>query len=557
MVDLDKDQQEPIQLELENWRERNQNAKQRHPSFSTTSIDDIPPIQTPLDNNDKDYLENIGFPGEFPFTRGVQPTMYRGRLWSMRQYAGFGTPIETNERFRYLLSQGQTGLSVAFDLPTQLGYNSDDPQASGEVGKVGVAIDSLKDMELTFADIPLDKVSTSMTINAPAAVLVAMYVAVAEKQGLKPEQLTGTAQNDILKEYIARGTYIFPPEPSIRLAADLVAYCAKEMPRFNSISISGYHIRDAGSTAAQEIAFTFANAIAYGEAFTNRGVSSDVWGPRVSWIFNAHNNFLEEVAKFRALRRMWAKIMRDQFGAENPRSLMLRTHSQTAGSTLTAQQPLNNIVRSSYQALAAVLGGVQSLALSCFDEALSLPTDEAQRIALRTQQILANETGIVDSIDPLAGSYHVEWLTDKLEEKALKYMKQIKDQGGAVKAVESGFIQKEIAQASYDTQMAIENGTQVVVGVNAFTDGNDNNDESIFRVNSKSANEQKISLTKVRKERNNLEVTESLANLARIAKGSGDLMEPILNAVRSYATVGEICDTLRSEFGSYAPPVEI
>lgn len=557
MVDLDKDQQKPIQLELENWRQRNQNAKQRHPSFSTTSIDDIPPIQTPLDNNDKDYLENIGFPGEFPFTRGVQPTMYRGRLWSMRQYAGFGTPIETNERFRYLLSQGQTGLSVAFDLPTQLGYNSDDPQASGEVGKVGVAIDSLKDMELTFADIPLDKVSTSMTINAPAAVLVAMYVAVGEKQGLKPEQLTGTAQNDILKEYIARGTYIFPPEPSIRLAADLVAYCAKEMPRFNSISISGYHIRDAGSTAAQEIAFTFANAIAYGEAFTNRGVSSDVWGPRVSWIFNAHNNFLEEVAKFRALRRMWAKIMRDQFGAENPRSLMLRTHSQTAGSTLTAQQPLNNIVRSSYQALAAVLGGVQSLALSCFDEALSLPTDEAQRIALRTQQILANETGIVDSIDPLAGSYHVEWLTDKLEEKALKYMKQIKDQGGAVKAVESGFIQKEIAQASYDTQMAIENGTQVVVGVNAFTDGNDNNDESIFRVNSKSANEQKISLTKVRKERNNLEVTESLANLARIAKGSGDLMEPILNAVRSYATVGEICDTLRSEFGSYAPPVEI
>ena len=557
MVDLDKDQQEPIQLELENWRQRNQNAKQRHPSFSTTSIDDIPPIQTPLDNNDKGYLENIGFPGEFPFTRGVQPTMYRGRLWSMRQYAGFGTPIETNERFRYLLSQGQTGLSVAFDLPTQLGYNSDDPQASGEVGKVGVAIDSLKDMELTFTDIPLDKVSTSMTINAPAAVLVAMYVAVAEKQGLKPEQLTGTAQNDILKEYIARGTYIFPPEPSIRLAADLVAYCAKEMPRFNSISISGYHIRDAGSTAAQEIAFTFANAIAYGEAFTNRGVSSDVWGPRVSWIFNAHNNFLEEVAKFRALRRMWAKIMRDQFGAKNPRSLMLRTHSQTAGSTLTAQQPLNNIVRSSYQALAAVLGGVQSLALSCFDEALSLPTDEAQRIALRTQQILANETGIVDSIDPLAGSYHVEWLTDKLEEEALKYMKQIKDQGGAVKAVESGFIQKEIAQASYDTQMAIENGTQVVVGVNAFTDGNDNNDESIFRVNSKSANEQKISLAKVRKERNNLEVTESLANLARIAKGSGDLMEPILNAVRSYATVGEICDTLRSEFGSYAPPVEI
>jgi len=543
--------------ELEGWRERNSERKERRDQFNTSSIDEIPSIGAPTDTNEESYLDNIGFPGEYPFTRGVQPTMYRGRLWSMRQYAGFGTPKETNNKFRYLLSQGQTGLSVAFDLPTQLGYNSDDPESVGEVGKVGVAIDSLRDMEVAFEGIPLDQVSTSMTINAPAAVLVAMYVAVAEKQGVPPDQLTGTAQNDVLKEYVARGTYIFPPEPSLRLAADLVAYCAEQMPRFNSISISGYHLRDAGSTAAQEIAFTFANAIAYGEAFTKRGVQPDVWGQRVSWIFNTHNNFLEEIAKYRALRRMWARIMKEQFGAENPRALMLRTHSQTGGSTLTAQQPLNNIVRAAYQALAAVLGGVQSLALSTFDEALSLPTDEAQRIALRTQQIIAHETGIADAIDPLAGSYHVEWLTDKLEENALAYMAEIDQLGGAVAAIEAGVIQREIAKASYESQLAVEEKKELVVGVNSFKDGNEDPSPAIFRVNRNSVDQQKISLEKIRKERDNSKVEKVLAELKSKASGSDDLMSPILDAVRSYATVGEICDALRTEFGSYSPPVEI
>ena len=549
--------EQKILEELEGWRERNSERKERQDQFNTSSIDEIPSISAPIDTNEESYLDNIGFPGEYPFTRGVQPTMYRGRLWSMRQYAGFGTPEETNTKFRYLLSQGQTGLSVAFDLPTQLGYNSDDPESIGEVGKVGVAIDSLRDMEVAFEGIPLDKVSTSMTINAPAAVLVAMYVAVAEKQGVSPDQLTGTAQNDVLKEYVARGTYIFPPEPSLRLAADLVSYCAENMSRFNSISISGYHLRDAGSTAAQEIAFTFANAIAYGEAFTKRGVQPDIWGQRVSWIFNTHNNFLEEIAKYRALRRMWARIMKEQFGAENPRALMLRTHSQTGGSTLTAQQPLNNIVRAAYQALAAVLGGVQSLALSTFDEALSLPTDEAQRIALRTQQIIAHETGIADAIDPLAGSYHVEWLTDKLEENALAYMAEIDQLGGAVAAIEAGVIQREIAKASYESQLAVEEKKELVVGVNSFKDGNEDPSPAIFRVNRNSVDQQKISLEKIRKERDNSKVEKVLAELKSKASGSDDLMSPILDAVRSYATVGEICDALRTEFGSYSPPVEI
>jgi len=549
--------EQKILEELEGWRERNSERKERQDQFNTSSIDEIPSIGAPIDTNEESYLDNIGFPGEYPFTRGVQPTMYRGRLWSMRQYAGFGTPEETNKKFRYLLSQGQTGLSVAFDLPTQLGYNSDDPESIGEVGKVGVAIDSLRDMEVAFEGIPLDKVSTSMTINAPAAVLVAMYVAVAEKQGVSPDQLTGTAQNDVLKEYVARGTYIFPPEPSLRLAADLVSYCAENMSRFNSISISGYHLRDAGSTAAQEIAFTFANAIAYGEAFTKRGVQPDIWGQRVSWIFNTHNNFLEEIAKYRALRRMWARIMKEKFGAENPRALMLRTHSQTGGSTLTAQQPLNNIVRAAYQALAAVLGGVQSLALSTFDEALSLPTDEAQRIALRTQQIIAHETGIADAIDPLAGSYHVEWLTDKLEENALAYMAEIDQLGGAVAAIEAGVIQREIAKASYESQLAVEEKKELVVGVNSFKDGNEDPSPAIFRVNRNSVDQQKISLEKIRKERDNSKVEKVLAELKSKASGSDDLMSPILDAVRSYATVGEICDALRTEFGSYSPPVEI
>ena len=539
------------------WEEKTAGARERQKTFPTDSIDDIGRAYGPANVEDVDYLGDIGFPGEFPFTRGVQPTMYRGRLWTMRQYAGFGTPAETNERFRYLLDQGQTGLSVAFDLPTQLGYDSDDPQSLGEVGKVGVAIDSLRDMETTFRDIPLDKVSTSMTINAPAAVLVAMYVAVGEQQGHAPSALTGTAQNDVLKEYIARGTYIYPPEPSLRLAADLVGYCAREMPRFNSISISGYHMRDAGSTAAQEIAFTFANAIAYGEAFMARGVDADSWGPRVSWIFNTHNNFLEEVAKYRALRRMWARIMRDRFGAQDPRSWMLRTHTQTGGSTLTAQQPQNNIVRAAYQAMAAVLGGVQSLALSCYDEALGIPTDEAQRVALRTQQILAHETGVADTVDPLAGSYFVESMTNSLEEKAWQYLKQIEDIGGAVAAVENGVIQKEIAQTSYETQQSIESGEQVVVGVNSFTDGNEDQSLQVFRVDRRVVEEQRLSLERTRGERSAEDVGNALTELRTVAQGDGDLMPPILAAVRAYATTGEICGALRDVFGEYTPPIEV
>ena len=539
------------------WEEKTAGARERQETFSTDSIDDIGRAYGPANVEDGDYLGDIGFPGEYPYTRGVQPTMYRGRLWTMRQYAGFGTPAETNERFRYLLDQGQTGLSVAFDLPTQLGYDSDDPQSLGEVGKVGVAIDSLRDMETTFRDIPLDKVSTSMTINSPAAVLVAMYVVVGEQQGHAPAALTGTAQNDVLKEYIARGTYIYPPEPSLRLTADLVGYCAREMPRFNSISISGYHMRDAGSTAAQEIAFTFANAIAYGEAFVARGVDADSWGPRVSWIFNTHNNFLEEVAKYRALRRMWARIMRDRFGAKDPRSWMLRTHTQTGGSTLTAQQPQNNIVRAAYQAMAAVLGGVQSLALSCYDEALGIPTDEAQRVALRTQQILAHETGVADTVDPLAGSYFVESMTNSLEEKAWQYLKQIEDIGGAVAAVENGVFQKEIAQTSYETQQSIESGEQVVVGVNSFADGNEDQSLQVFRVDRRVVEEQRLSLERTRGERSAEDVGNALTELRAVAQGEGDLMPPILAAVRAYATTGEICGALRDVFGEYTPPIEV
>jgi methylmalonyl-CoA mutase N-terminal domain/subunit len=396
-----------------------------------------------------------------------------------------------------------------------------------------------------------------MTINAPAALLVAMYVAVGEKQGHEPAALTGTAQNDVLKEYIARGTYIYPPGPSLRLAADLVGYCAREMPRFNSISISGYHMRDAGSTAAQEIAFTFANAITYGEAFVDRGVDADSWGPRVSWIFNTHNNFLEEVAKYRALRRMWAKIMKERFGAQDPRSWMLRTHTQTGGSTLTAQQPQNNIVRAAYQAMAAVLGGVQSLALSCYDEALGIPTDEAQRVALRTQQILAHETGVADTVDPLAGSYFVEWMTNNLEEKAWQYLRQIEDLGGAVTAIENGVIQKEIAQASYDVQQSIESGDQLVVGVNSFTDGNEDQSLQVFRVDNRVVAEQHQSLERVRAERSAEDVTNALEALRGAARGNDDLMEPILGAVRAYATTGEISGALRDVFGEYTPPVEV
>ena len=545
-----------VAVERAAWAERTAKSKDRREAFRTSSLD-VDPVYTPGDSRDVDYLRDLGFPGEYPFTRGVQPNMYRGRLWTMRQYAGFGTPAETNERFRYLLDQGQTGLSTAFDLPTQLGYDSDDKHALAEVGKVGVAIDSLRDMEVTFRGIPLDKVSTSMTINAPAALLVAMYVAVGEQQGVPPAALTGTAQNDVLKEYVARGTYIFPPGPTLRLSADLVGYCARAMPRFNSISISGYHIRDAGSTAAQEMAFTLANAITYGETFVARGVEADAWGPRVSWIFNTHNNFFEEVAKFRALRKMWAQIMRERFGARDPRSWALRTHSQTGGSTLTAQQPINNVVRAAYQAMAAVLGGVQSLALSTFDEALALPTDEAQRIALRTQQVLANETGVTDTVDPLGGSYYVEALTSRLEDEASRYIRQIEDMGGAVAAIDSGFIQSEIARAAYEAQRAIEDGDQTIVGINAFTDGNEDQGPAIFRVDDRVVDEQCAALAAVRRDRDAEGASAALSQLQSVAQGDGDLMPPILRCVKAYATTGEICGVLREVFGEYQPPTII
>ncbi len=511
---------------------------------------------TPNDVTDVDYLDDLGFPGEYPFTRGVQPTMYRGRLWTMRQYAGFGTPEETNERFRELLANGQTGLSVAFDLPTQTGYDSDHAMAAGEVGQVGVAVDSLADMETLFEGIPLDGISTSMTINAPAPIIVAMYIVAAEKQGHEPSVITGTAQNDVLKEYVARGTYIFPPGPSVRFAADLINYCAREAPRFNSISVSGYHIREAGSTAAQEVAFSFANAFAYLDRSIAQGATVDEVAPRISWIFNTHNYFFEEVAKFRALRRMWARAMKERYGATNPNAMTLRTHTQTGGSTLTAQQPLNNLTRSAVQALAAVLGGVQSLALSCYDEALALPTEEAQQLALRSQQIIAEETGAADTVDPLAGSYYVEWLTGELEVQAQSILDRVEDIGGSVAAIEGGYMQSEIQEASVAYQREVESGERIVVGVNQYID-EDEDATPIFRPNTTVIDAQLTRLAQVRGARDEAAVGSSLAGLRAAARGDAGLMEPVLDAVRSYATLGEMCGVLREEWGEYVPPTAV
>ncbi len=513
-------------------------------------------LYTPLDIAGLDYERDLGFPGEYPFTRGVQPTMYRGRFWTMRQYAGFGTAEESNEKFRYLLSQGQTGLSVAFDLPSQLGYDSDDPMAIAEVGQVGVAIDSLYDMETLFADIPLDKVSTSMTINAPAAVMLAMYVAAGEKQGVSPEKLNGTVQNDVLKEYVARGTYIFPPGPSVRLAADIMAYCAKNVPQWNTISVSGYHIRDAGSTAAQEIGFSFANARAYIEAALERGLDIDEFAPRISWIFNTHNNFFEEVAKYRALRRLWARMLKERYGAKDARSMMLRTHTQTGGSTLMAQQPENNIVRAAIQSLAAVIGGVQSIALSCFDEALALPTNDAQRIALRTQQVIAHETGVTDTIDPMAGSYFVEYLTNELERQAQEYMDKIDGMGGSVAAIETGWMQNQIAEASWKYQQEVDEKREIIVGVNDYNDDAEQR-PSIFSVDKRLVDHQLQRLAHHRKERDQAKVTSTLEALKATCAGTGNLMPPILDAVRAYATLGEICGAMREVFGEYRAPTVI
>jgi methylmalonyl-CoA mutase N-terminal domain/subunit len=528
---------------------------ERKTEFTTSSGIPLPPALVPKDL-EQQYLHELGFPGEYPFTRGVQPSMYRGRLWTMRQYAGYASAKESNQRYRYLLDHGQTGLSVAFDLPTQIGYDSDDSLAHGEVGKVGVAISSIEDMATLFRDIPLGDVSTSMTINAPAAILLAMYVAVSKHQGVETHRLRGTIQNDILKEYIARGTYIFPPEPSMRLITDVFSFCQSEIPHWNMISISGYHIREAGSTAVQEVAFTMANAIAYVEAALSAGLDIDQFASQLSFFFNAHNNFLEEIAKFRAARRIWARLMAERFGAKNPASMKMRFHTQTGGSTLTAQQPENNAVRVAIQALAAVLGGTQSLHTNSMDEALWLPTENAVRLALRTQQVIAYESGVADSVDPLGGAYLIEYLTDEIEKRALAYIRKIEQMGGAQSAIEQGYIQGEIQEAAYQYQIEIETKDQIVVGVNAFEVDEDLELERLH-VDPSIEAEQCQRLSELRKRRDQTRVDEMLTHLERAARGEENLIPVFIESVEQNVTLGEICKILRLVWGEYQPPVWI
>jgi len=536
------------------WRETTlasalKRAAERQEKFETSSGVEIDAVYTPEDLSDSDYVRDLGYPGGYPFTRGVQANMYRGRIWTIRQYAGFGTAEETNQRYRYLLEQGQTGLSIAFDLPTQIGYDSDHPLAKGEVGKVGVAIDSLRDMEILFQDIPLDKVSTSMTINATAPILLAMYIALGKKQGVEPAKLNGTTQNDILKEYIARGTHIFPPRPSMRLTTDIFAYCAEQVPRWNTISISGYHIREAGSTAAQEIGFTLANGIAYVQAAIDAGLDVDTFAPRLSFFFNSHINFFEEIAKFRAARRLWAKIMRERFGAKESRSWMLRFHTQTAGCSLTAQQPHNNIVRTALEALAATLGGTQSLHTNSFDEAYAPPSEEAVTIAVRTQQILGYESDIAAVVDPLGGSYYIEHLTDSLEKEAGEYISKIDSIGGAVAAIEQGYQQREIQDSSYRYQKEIESGKRTVVGVNKFVSPYPKI-VGLLRVKPEVEKRQRERTAQVRKDRDTSNVNHALKRLEDVARSKDNTMPAFLECVEAYATVGEICDVLRKTFAT-------
>ncbi len=541
-----------LKSQRERWRKTTvaESAKRLPPRserFETMSGLPLDDVYVP------DGQPELGEPGEFPYTRGIHPTMYRGRLWTMRQYAGFGSAQQTNQRFKYLLRHGQTGLSVAFDLPTQSGHDSDSPFAEGEVGKVGVAIDSLEDMETLLADIPLDQATTSMTINAPASVLLAMYIGVAEKQGVRQHQIGGTIQNDVLKEYIARGLYIYPPGPTMRITTDVFAYCAKHGPRWNTISISGYHIREAGSTAVQEVAFTLANAIAYVQAALNAGLVVDDFGPRLAFFWNAQMDFLEEIAKYRAARRMWARIVKERFGAKKPASLMMRFHTQTAGASLTAQQPLNNVVRTAVEAMAAVLGGTQSLHTNSYDEALALPTEESARIALRTQQIIAEETGVASTVDPLGGAYAIEDLTDRIEQGAWDYIERIDALGGAVEAIQQGFQQTEIMHAAYEYQRQVEAGDRQVVGVNAF-EMEEPERPDILRLDPELAQQQIARLQALRRRRDGATVSRSLDALKRAAEGTDNLMPPILNAVRAYGSIGEICDALREVFGEYQPP---
>jgi len=523
---------------------------ERQPEFQTGSGIPVERVYDPDSTGDLDYSKDIGYPGAFPYTRGVQPTMYRGRLWTMRQYAGFGTAEESNKRYQYLLQQGQTGLSVAFDLPTQMGYDSDHPLAEGEVGKVGVSINSVRDMEALLDGIPLDKVSTSMTINSTAAILLAFYIAVAKRRGVSPSALTGTVQNDVLKEYIARGTYIYPVVPSMRIAGDIITYCAQELPRWNPISISGYHIREAGSTAVQEVAFTLANAVAYVEEVLRRGLHVDSFAPRLAFFFNAHSDFFEEIAKFRAARRLWARIVSDRFGAQDPQSQMLRFHTQTAGATLTAQQPDNNVIRVTLQALSAVLGGTQSLHTNALDEALALPTERAARTALRTQQVIAYETGVASTVDPLAGSYFLESLTNEIERGAMEYIERIDRLGGTLKAIESGYQQQEIQDAAYKWQADIDNGSRTIVGVNRFQD-----DQplavDLLKVSSELRAQQVESLDRLKVERDSDAANTGLGALRSAAATNANLMPHIINCVEKLATLGEISDALRTVYGDY------
>ncbi len=559
---FEKQQLEALQQALENWEQNTlqkslASMPERRSEFITASSEPIQRLYTPLDIADMDYLNDIGLPGEYPFTRGIHPTMHRGRLWTMRMFAGFGTAEETNQRFKYLLEQGQTGLSIAFDLPTLMGYDTDAPEALGEFGKCGVAVSSLKDMEILLQDIPLDKVSTSMTINGPAAVIWAMYIATAEKQGVRPDQLRGTIQNDILKEYIAQKEFIFPPEPSMRLVVDTMEYGSKYLPQWNTISISGYHIREAGSTAVQELAFTLADGMEYVRWGIARGMDVDEFAPRLSFFFNAHNDFFEEIAKFRAARRIWAREMRHTFGAKNPRSWLLRFHTQTAGCTLTAQQPYVNVIRVALQALAAVLGGTQSLHTNSLDEALALPSEFAAKLALRTQQVIAYESGVTNTVDPLGGSYYVEYLTNRLEQQAYEYFRKIEELGGVIPAIEAGFFQREIAEAAYRYQKEIDEKRRIIVGVNEFVEEEEVK-PPILQMDPEGERRQRARLQKLRMERDNERVGQTLAALQEAArKENENLMPYILEAVKAYATLGEITRALKAVWGTWQEPLII
>jgi methylmalonyl-CoA mutase N-terminal domain/subunit len=547
---------EEVNKKEEEWKKNiSEPYKKKHPEklkeFNTTDGEfKVKDIYSPYDTKDINYLKEISFPGGYPYTRGIYPTMYRGRPWTIRQYAGFGTPLETNKRYKYLLREGQNGLSIAFDLPTQLGFDSDEPRSLGEVGKVGVAVDSLKDMEEIFEDIPLDTVSTSMTINATAPVILALYVGLADKKGIPREKLRGTLQNDVLKEYIARGTYIYPPKASLRLTADIFEFCSKEVPKFNTISIGGYHIREAGSTLVQEIAFTLANATEYINAALNKGLDVDNFASRISFIMNSYNGFFEEIAKFRTFRKMWAKLMKEKFKAKKSSSLLFRTHIQTGGSTLIKEQPLNNIVRATVQAMSAALGGVQSMAISCYDEGLCIPTELAQTTAVRLQQILQNETGTTNTIDPMAGSYYVEHLTDMYEKEANKILEEIENIGGAVAAIENGYMQKQVNEAAYKYQKEIETGKRIIVGLNKYRSEKEESVQ-VMRVNSMVEKEKIENLNKLRKERDKNKVTKSLNKIRKVATSDENIIYSIVDAAKNYVTVGEVCTILKEVFGEY------